>query len=92
MVHAFLRHPSHIREWGRAVGQFNTLYEIFTNTNSLVFAPNEMAAAAYRAFALAEIARLGGSGPDRLMCRHGAARHIAALKEFIAALPRQRAN
>lgn len=87
MTHAFLRHPLHVRELGRNVGQFQVFFEIFQGTLKLSFSPNELTAHIYRAFAAAEIARLGGRGSDRLLCRHGRAAHAAALTALLALLP-----
>lgn len=86
MTHAFLRHPDHVRQWGRASGRLHVLYEIFGTTRRMSFIPNEETAAAYRAFARAELSRLGGRDP-RLLCGHGAGAHVAALERFLVELP-----
>ena len=92
MTHAFLRHPAHVRELGRNVGQFQVFFEIFQNTLKLSFVPNDLTTHIYRAFATAEIARLNGRGSDRLLCRHGRTAHTQSLEDLLKRLPEQSAH
>ncbi|MCC6404903.1 MAG: hypothetical protein IT405_00765 [Candidatus Yanofskybacteria bacterium] len=88
MVHAFLRNPQMTRQWGRTIGKFHLLYEIFGQTREMTLAPDEQTAIVYRAFAIAERDRLVHHvGAERLVCAHRAVTHREALEGIIAMLP-----
>ena len=89
MTHAFLRHPQQLREWSGAVGHLQLLYEIFGNTLSLSFTPDDQTSVVYRAFAAHELARLASAGRNaRLLCQHAPTAHAGALERLLAALPK----
>lgn len=87
MTHAFLRHPSQVRQWGRVIGPLQILYEIFQNTLNLAFVPCEETVLVYRAFAENELRRLAGTTNAHLLCRHGATAHAKALEQLLNGLP-----
>ncbi len=89
MTHAFLRNPEMTRRWGVSCRRLSLLCEVFNLTASLMFTPDEQTVIIYRAFAAAELERLGREEKcNRLICRHHADTHRAALRTFLADLPK----
>jgi hypothetical protein len=92
MLHAFLRNPGMMRQWGATVGRLDLLCTIFQNTIRMMFTPDVQTVEVYRAFASAEVKRLQfcivEETDTRLVCRHTANQHIAALRDVLKQFPR----
>jgi len=81
LVHAFIHHPQLIANWGVFGGKLRFLANVLPGSLHLEFSPTDEVAVIYRAFAQAELDRLGkNTEPEEFRCRHSRQQHRSALQ------------